>query len=130
MKETCLMVTYAENTSLHANDLPIGTEVLTNKLCFPDIPPCKKYLISGQTMRKGLWVHFPQRTANTLYGKNIECHLFSRPIMRNLEKAFVYRLAVYSPSQAPSALPACLHQAKDNHPFPGQTRALFSLAPG
>jgi hypothetical protein len=35
--------------------------------------------------------------------------LSSRPIMKNQENAFVYRLAAHSPIKNPSALPACLH---------------------
>jgi hypothetical protein len=35
--------------------------------------------------------------------------------MRNMQKVFAYRAAARSPIEGLSALPACLHQAKDNH---------------
>lgn len=37
----------AQKRVLYANEVPSGLKGLDNKLPFPDIPPCKRYLISG-----------------------------------------------------------------------------------
>jgi hypothetical protein len=36
-----------QDRDLYSDEVPRGLEGLANKLSFPDIPPCKKYLISG-----------------------------------------------------------------------------------
>ena len=41
------VVMQARDRELHANELPRVPEDIANKIPFLDIPPCKRYLISG-----------------------------------------------------------------------------------
>ena len=43
-----------QNRVFHANEVPRGPEGLANKRPFLDIPPCKRYLISGPPWEVGM----------------------------------------------------------------------------
>ena len=46
-KEMWSVAMYAQDRALHDNEVPKDLEGVANKPFFPNIPPCKKYLISG-----------------------------------------------------------------------------------
>jgi hypothetical protein len=46
-------VTQAQDRDLHDIEVPRGLEKIANKTSFPDIPPCKRYLISGPPREVG-----------------------------------------------------------------------------
>jgi hypothetical protein len=94
------MVIEAQNRVLHANEVPRGLEILANKFPFPDISPCKRYLISGPPWEVGygLHIHF----LPWLFG-TIHCLFPSRSAMESHEEG----LCLQSHSLISGTRPLC-----------------------
>jgi hypothetical protein len=85
------MVIQGQNRVLHANEIPRGHEGLANKLPFPDILSCKRYLIPGPPQEVGYgFMHvFSTMTINGLEPMTVSFH--QNLPWRAMKKAFTYR---------------------------------------
>ena len=72
-------VTCGTSRDLHGNEVPRGHEGLANKLPFPDIPYCRRYLILGPPWEvDSVNIHFPQCTTNKQY-RTKDCLFHGEP---------------------------------------------------